>query len=237
MRALYGVRYTDMCAFRAIRRSSLEALALREMTYGWNIEMQMQAARCGLRILEIAVPYRCRAGGESKVAGSLRGTLRAGWRIVTNLRPCGFLAEACRFAMMHGLAALCLLAAIIPVQAQANDPKAVVGVWWTQDKDGVVQIIPCGSGLCGSVVGVTDFSTDGSAPKDLHGRSRCHLQIIPDGKVEADGTWDSHITNPDDGKVYTITLRSTRMAVSACGGISVSHFLDEPCFGPASTDV
>lgn len=83
MRGLYGVRYTDMCAFRAIRRTSLEALALREMTYGWNIEMQMQAARCGLRILEVAVPYRCRVGGESKVAGSLRGTLRAGWRIVT----------------------------------------------------------------------------------------------------------------------------------------------------------
>ena len=83
MRALYGVRYTDMCAFRAIRRSSLEALNLREMTYGWNIEMQMQAARAGLRILEVAVPYRCRAGGVSKVAGSLRGSLRAGWRIVT----------------------------------------------------------------------------------------------------------------------------------------------------------
>ena len=83
MRALYGVRYTDMCAFRAIRRSSLLALGLREMTYGWNIEMQMQAARAGLRILEVPVPYRCRAGGQSKVAGSLRGTLRAGWRIVT----------------------------------------------------------------------------------------------------------------------------------------------------------
>ena len=83
MRALYGVRYTDMCAFRAIRRSSLAALGLREMTYGWNIEMQMQAARAGLRILEIPVPYRCRMGGQSKVAGSLRGSVRAGWRIVT----------------------------------------------------------------------------------------------------------------------------------------------------------
>jgi glycosyltransferase involved in cell wall biosynthesis len=83
MRLLYGVRYSDMCAFRAIRRSSLEALALREQTYGWNIEMQMQAARAGLRILEIPVPYRRRAGGESKVAGSLKGTIRAGWRIVT----------------------------------------------------------------------------------------------------------------------------------------------------------
>ena len=83
MRALYGVRYTDMCAFRAIRRSSLLALGLREMTYGWNIEMQMQAARARLRILEVPVPYRCRAGGQSKVAGSVRGTVRAGWRIVT----------------------------------------------------------------------------------------------------------------------------------------------------------
>ena len=83
MRALYGVRYTDMCAFRAIRRSSLATLGLREMTYGWNIEMQMQAARAGLRILEIPVPYRCRMGGQSKVAGSLRGSVRAGWRIVT----------------------------------------------------------------------------------------------------------------------------------------------------------
>ena len=71
MRLLYGVRYTDMCAFRAIRRDALLALGMREMTYGWNIEMQMRAARAGLRILEIPVPYRCRTGGSSKVAGSL----------------------------------------------------------------------------------------------------------------------------------------------------------------------
>ena len=83
MRALYGVRYTDMCAFRAIRRDSLARLDMQEMTYGWNIEMQMKAARMGLRVLEVAVPYRCRAGGESKVAGSLRGTLRAGPKIVS----------------------------------------------------------------------------------------------------------------------------------------------------------
>jgi glycosyltransferase involved in cell wall biosynthesis len=80
---LTGVRYTDMCAFRAIRRDALEKLDMREMTYGWNIEMQMKAARTGLRILEIPLPYRCRAGGKSKVAGSLRGSLRASWRIIT----------------------------------------------------------------------------------------------------------------------------------------------------------
>jgi glycosyltransferase involved in cell wall biosynthesis len=82
MRLLYGVRYTDMCAFRAIRRDALLKLGMRELTYGWNIEMQMRAARAGLRILEIPVDYRCRSGGESKVAGSLRGSIRAGGRII-----------------------------------------------------------------------------------------------------------------------------------------------------------
>jgi len=81
-RLLYGVRYTDMCAYRAIRRQVLLDLGMREMTYGWNIEMQMRAAQAGLRILEIPVPYHCRTGGTSKVAGSLRGSLRAGLRIV-----------------------------------------------------------------------------------------------------------------------------------------------------------
>ncbi|HTI79667.1 MAG TPA: glycosyltransferase family 2 protein [Acetobacteraceae bacterium] len=79
--ALYGVRYTDMCAFRAISREALARLDMREMTYGWNIEMQMKAARVGLRILELPVPYRCRAGGHSKVAGSVSGSAKAAWRI------------------------------------------------------------------------------------------------------------------------------------------------------------
>ncbi len=79
---LYGFRYTDMCAFRAICRDALLALGMREMTYGWNLEMQMKAARSGLRILEIPVPYARRAGGRSKVAGSLKGTFRAGSRIL-----------------------------------------------------------------------------------------------------------------------------------------------------------
>jgi glycosyltransferase involved in cell wall biosynthesis len=83
--ALYRVRYTDMCAFRAIRRDALDRLGMREATYGWNIEMQMKAARAGLRILELPIPYRRRAGGRSKVAGSLSGSIRAGARIVTTI--------------------------------------------------------------------------------------------------------------------------------------------------------
>lgn len=79
---LYGVRYTDMCAFRAIGATALAGLGMRETTYGWNLEMQMRAARAGLRILELPVPAGRRLAGRSKVAGSLRGTLRAGYRIL-----------------------------------------------------------------------------------------------------------------------------------------------------------
>ena len=79
---LYGVRYTDMCPFRAIRRHVLEKLWMREETYGWNLEMQMKAARAELRILEIPVNHRCRTGGVSKVSGTLHGTFVAGARIM-----------------------------------------------------------------------------------------------------------------------------------------------------------
>jgi glycosyltransferase involved in cell wall biosynthesis len=85
LRLLYGVRYTDMSPFRAIRRDALEKLGMREETYGWNLEMQMKAARAGLRILEIPVNHRRRAGGQSKVSGTLRGTFVAGARILATL--------------------------------------------------------------------------------------------------------------------------------------------------------
>jgi hypothetical protein len=83
MGALYGVRYTDMCPLRAIRRDALDKLDMRERTYGWNLEMQMRAARAGLRVLELPVRHRNRAGGTSKVAGNLKGTLRASWNLAT----------------------------------------------------------------------------------------------------------------------------------------------------------
>lgn len=80
-RALYGVAYTDMCAFRAIRRHAFEQLGMRELTYGWNLEMQMRAARAGLRILEVPVAHRRRSGGASKVSGTVTGTVKAALRI------------------------------------------------------------------------------------------------------------------------------------------------------------
>ncbi len=85
IRPLYGVKYTDMCPFRAIRLDALAQLGMKEETYGWNLEMQMRAARAGLRILEVPVNHRCRTGGESKVSGTLGGTFVAGSRILATL--------------------------------------------------------------------------------------------------------------------------------------------------------
>ena len=82
VKMLYGFRYTDMGPFRAIRRECLEAMNMREMTYGWNLEMQIKAVRMGLRVVEIPVDYRCRVGGESKVSGNAWASMKAGVRIL-----------------------------------------------------------------------------------------------------------------------------------------------------------
>jgi glycosyltransferase involved in cell wall biosynthesis len=82
VRVLQGVRYTDMGPFRAIRRSSFQRLTMLEMTYGWNLEMQISAAQHRLRILEIPVAYRCRIGGVSKVSGNLSASIKAAVRIL-----------------------------------------------------------------------------------------------------------------------------------------------------------
>jgi len=93
LRILYGVRYTDMGPFRAIRRSALESLGMREMTYGWPLEMQMRAARAGLRILEVPVNYRRRNAGRSKISGTLTGTALATTRILWTLLRVGIAAQ------------------------------------------------------------------------------------------------------------------------------------------------
>ncbi len=77
-----GFRYTDMGPFRAIRRSSLESLGMSELTYGWNLEMQIRAIQEGLRIREIPVDYRKRIGGTSKVSGDFRASMKAAVRIM-----------------------------------------------------------------------------------------------------------------------------------------------------------
>jgi len=82
IRWLYGFPYSDLGPFRAIRFPALLNLGMIDRTYGWNVEMQIKAVRQHLRITEVPVRYRKRAGGESKVSGTIKGTLLAGYKIL-----------------------------------------------------------------------------------------------------------------------------------------------------------
>jgi glycosyltransferase involved in cell wall biosynthesis len=81
IRLLYGRRYTDLGPFRAVRWGALTRLRMKDTTFGWTCEMQVKAARLGLAIAEVPVSYRRRVG-VSKIAGTVSGTLRAGFRIL-----------------------------------------------------------------------------------------------------------------------------------------------------------
>jgi len=79
---LYGLTITDLGPYRAIRRPLLMQLNMQEMTYGWPTEMIVKSARRGARIVEVPVSYSNRRFGQSKVSGTLRGTILAGWHIL-----------------------------------------------------------------------------------------------------------------------------------------------------------
>ena len=84
MRLFWGVRYTDLGPFRAIRYDTLMALGMRDPNYGWTVEMQIKAARHGVRATEVPVRYRKRIG-RSKVSGTLRGVIGAGTKILSTI--------------------------------------------------------------------------------------------------------------------------------------------------------
>jgi glycosyltransferase involved in cell wall biosynthesis len=81
MRILFRAQYTDLGPFRAIRYESLKGLGMVDRNFGWTVEMQIKAARGGLRIEEVPVPYRRRIG-QSKISGTILGSVKAGYKIL-----------------------------------------------------------------------------------------------------------------------------------------------------------
>ena len=81
IKILFGVSYTDLGPFRAIRYLALLDLNMRDKTFGWTVEMQVKAAKQALKIQEVPVSYRKRIG-VSKITGTLKGTFKAGWKIL-----------------------------------------------------------------------------------------------------------------------------------------------------------
>jgi len=84
MRLLLGARYSDLGPFRAISMAALEKLQMRDRNYGWTVEMQIKAALQQLRVQEVPARYRKRIG-KSKISGTVKGTVLAGWKIITTI--------------------------------------------------------------------------------------------------------------------------------------------------------
>jgi glycosyltransferase involved in cell wall biosynthesis len=84
IRCLYGHRFTDLGPFRAVGWAALERLEMADRDFGWTAEMQVKALRRGLRVAERPVSYRRRIG-VSKITGTLRGTVMAGYKILTTV--------------------------------------------------------------------------------------------------------------------------------------------------------
>ncbi len=84
LKLLYGVKFTDLGPFRAIRYAKLIELNMQDKTYGWTVEMQLKAAKQGMACVEVAVGYRKRIG-FSKISGTVKGTVLAGYKIITTI--------------------------------------------------------------------------------------------------------------------------------------------------------
>lgn len=82
IRIFFGVRFTDLGPLRAVRLSKLVEIDMKEMTFGWTVEMQLKAAKMKMKCKEVPVNYRKRFAGKSKVSGTLKGTVLAGYRIL-----------------------------------------------------------------------------------------------------------------------------------------------------------
>ncbi len=85
IRIFFKYRFSDLGPFRAIRWDKLLAMDMQDRNFGWTVEMQVKAAIMQLKCTEVAVRYRKRAGGKSKVSGTIKGSVLAGWKIISTI--------------------------------------------------------------------------------------------------------------------------------------------------------
>jgi uncharacterized protein (DUF2147 family) len=130
--------------------------------------------------------------------------------------------------MQLRLTLLAALLATIPFATRAA--PGIFGRWLTQDRDGVIELAPCGPDLCGRIVGLDlPRLPNGDVPRDPQGRPQCGLQILharPDGA----GGWAGRITDPSDGTDWTCTLR-----LDAEGRVKLRGYVLVPLLGATQT--
>jgi len=85
IKIMYGYQFSDLGPFRAIRWVKLLEMDMQDKNFGWTVEMQVKAAKMKMNCAEIPVSYRKRAAGQSKVSGTIKGTILAGWKIIATI--------------------------------------------------------------------------------------------------------------------------------------------------------
>jgi len=120
IRMVWGARFTDLGPFRAIRRDALDALEMSDRDFGWTVEMQVKAAEQGLNAIEVPVSYRRRIG-QSKISGTIRGSILAGTKILSIIAQ---RAVAARLSPKRHLAAA---QRVQPGASLAGRPRTAVG--------------------------------------------------------------------------------------------------------------
>jgi uncharacterized protein (DUF2147 family) len=123
------------------------------------------------------------------------------------------------------------LLAVPLVSATGRNPAlSPTGDWFTEGRDGVITIAPCGDAMCGEISGVSTFAADGGPPRASNGASECHLRIIHNMRLGDDGIYNGTITDPRDGDVYQAELWR-----AADGTLRLRGYIAIPLLGSTQT--
>jgi uncharacterized protein (DUF2147 family) len=133
-------------------------------------------------------------------------------------------SPGCPVRIADAACALLLLASQPAAAVEPSPDARLLGLWMTEDRQGIVRIEPCGQNFCGRVVGISDFPPGGL--RDIRGAPQCGLVIVHGLRAGEDGRRHGTITNPDDGKVY-----DAQMWVPADGDLRLRGFIGLPLFG------
>ncbi len=105
-----------------------------------------------------------------------------------------------------------------------------VGVWLTQDHDGVIAVTQCADRLCARIVGVVLDHPNDAMPVDYRGTTQCNLTLISDAKEVRPGLWKGHILDPRNGNRFGADLH-----MDPHGQLALRGFLGIPLLGSTET--
>ncbi len=127
--------------------------------------------------------------------------------------------------MFRALIFAVLLFAAVPARA-----ASLVGLWLTQDHDGIMLVSACNGGLCVDIAGVILDRPSDPTPVDYRGISQCHLRLVSDARQVGPNLWKGHILDPRDGRLFGVELR-----LDPRGNLALRGFLGIPLLGETQT--